>query len=101
MEQWASGQIDGAYVWGTTFRHLLETDGRLFISSGAVANWDRATFQVLAVARPFAEAHPEFVRNFVKVISLLDASRRTLRAEVVGMWDPELPSGFITSVTDG
>ena len=106
IEQWNSGAIDGAYIWGATYRDLLASNGRLLISSGSVARWDRATFQVLAVRREFAERNFEFVRNLVRVISLLDQSRRAsddneLNQRLVEQWGADLPAGFLTSVTDG
>ncbi|PWG61885.1 taurine ABC transporter substrate-binding protein [Sediminicurvatus halobius] len=65
---WERGDIDGAFVWNPVLSELLDS-GRLLISSGQLANWGKPTFDAFVVDPEFAEANPEFMRDFISVVA--------------------------------
>lgn len=62
----ARGDIDAAYVWDPALGQI-KTEGKVILDSAEVAQWGAPTFDAWIVRTDFAEAHPEAVRDFVKV----------------------------------
>lgn len=63
---WQRGDIDAAYVWDPALGQI-KASGRVLTSSAEVAQWGAPTFDAWIVRKDFAEKHPEFVAQFVKV----------------------------------
>jgi len=63
---WERGDIDAAYVWDPALG-AIRTSGKVILDSAKVATWGAPTFDAWIVRTEFAEAHPDAVRNFVKV----------------------------------
>jgi taurine transport system substrate-binding protein len=60
------GDIDAAYVWDPALGQI-KTKGKVIVDSSKVAEWGAPTFDAWIVRKEFADAHPEAVRDFVKV----------------------------------
>lgn len=60
------GDIDAAYVWDPALGQI-KTKGKVILDSATVAQWGAPTFDAWIVRKDFATAHPEAVRDFVKV----------------------------------
>ncbi|CAM5769270.1 taurine ABC transporter substrate-binding protein [Labrys miyagiensis] len=60
------GDIDAGYVWDPALSKL-KAKGKALVSSQQVAEWGAPTFDVWAVRKEFAEAHPDFITAFVKI----------------------------------
>ncbi|CAN7242488.1 taurine ABC transporter substrate-binding protein [Phyllobacterium sp. LjRoot231] len=63
---WERGDIDAAYVWDPALGQI-RTSGKIIVDSAKVASWGAPTFDAWIVRTEFAEAHPDAVRDFVKV----------------------------------
>jgi len=63
---WERGDIDAAYVWDPALGQI-RTSGEVIVDSAKVAAWGAPTFDAWIVRTEFAEAHPDAVRDFVKV----------------------------------
>jgi taurine transport system substrate-binding protein len=63
---WERGDIDAAYVWDPALGQI-RASGKVVVDSATVAAWDAPTFDAWIVRTEFAEAHPDAVRDFVKV----------------------------------
>ena len=74
-EAWERGDIDAAFVWDPALGRIKQT-GKVLITSGLLSSWGKATFDGMVVSRIFAEAHPDFMTGFVKVIAAADAAYR-------------------------
>ncbi|AJY65343.1 taurine ABC transporter substrate-binding protein [Burkholderia glumae] len=73
---WARGDIDATYIWDPVLAKVKQS-GTVLTTSGRVAKASgKATFDGFVVARGFANAHPEFVTRFVKVLAAADADYR-------------------------
>lgn len=66
---WKRGDIDGAYVWDPALS-TIKKDGKTLITSGQVCARSKGncTFDGLVVRRAFAQKHPQFMAEFIKVI---------------------------------
>ncbi len=83
---WERGDIDGAYVWDPVLAQLKKT-GSVLATSSDVAEWGGPTFDAWIVRKEFAKAHPDFVRDFVKVTGDAYAAYRADPAK----WGPASP----------
>ncbi|MEM5434353.1 taurine ABC transporter substrate-binding protein [Paraburkholderia diazotrophica] len=63
---WARGDIDAAYTWDPALGKAKES-GHVLVDSTQVGKWGAPTFDLWAVRRDFAQAHPDFVAKFVSV----------------------------------
>jgi taurine transport system substrate-binding protein len=71
---WDRGDIDAGFVWGPALARIKET-GKLFITSGEIGRkTGKRTFDGMAVDRKWAEANPDFMAKFVKVLAAADAA---------------------------
>ncbi|MDB5731937.1 MAG: taurine transporter, periplasmic binding protein [Variovorax sp.] len=81
---WERGDIDAAFVWDPARARIKQT-GKVLITSGELSKKGKATFDGVAVSRPFAEANADFMARFVKAVADADASYRTNPAA----WGPD------------
>jgi taurine transport system substrate-binding protein len=65
---WERGDIDAAFVWDPALARIKKS-GQVMITSGELSAKGKATFDGLVVMREFAEANPEFMAKFVRVIA--------------------------------
>jgi taurine transport system substrate-binding protein len=63
---WSRGDIDAAYTWDPALGKAKET-GHVLVDSAQVGKWGSPTFDLWAVRKDFAQAHPDFVGKFVSV----------------------------------
>lgn len=63
---WERGDIDAAYTWDPALGKAKQS-GKVLVDSTQVAKWGSPTFDLWAVRKDFAQAHPDFVRKFVGV----------------------------------
>ncbi|GAB7524957.1 taurine ABC transporter substrate-binding protein [Paraburkholderia sp. 2C] len=63
---WARGDIDAAYTWDPALGKAKQS-GHVLVDSTQVGQWGSPTFDLWAVRKDFAQAHPEFVGKFVAV----------------------------------
>jgi taurine transport system substrate-binding protein len=64
---WERGDVDAAFVWDPALARI-KGSGKVMITSGELSAKGRATFDGLVVMREFADANPEFMAKFVRVI---------------------------------
>jgi taurine transport system substrate-binding protein len=81
---WERGDIDAAYVWDPALGRIKQS-GKVLITSGELSKKGKATFDGVAVSRPFAEAHADFMAKFVKAVADADAAYRANPAA----WGPD------------
>jgi taurine transport system substrate-binding protein len=81
---WERGDIDAAFVWDPALARIKQT-GKVLITSGELSKKGKATFDGMAVSRPFAEANADFMAKFVKAVADADAA---YRANPAG-WGPD------------
>jgi taurine transport system substrate-binding protein len=72
---WQRGDIDAAFVWDPALARIKQS-GKVLITSGELSKKGKATFDGVAANRAWADANPEFMAKFVKVIADADASFR-------------------------
>jgi taurine transport system substrate-binding protein len=65
---WERGDIDAAFVWDPALARIKKS-GQVMITSGELSAKGKATFDGLVVMREFAEANPDFMAKFVRVIA--------------------------------
>jgi taurine transport system substrate-binding protein len=70
---WERGDIDAAFVWDPALARMKKT-GQVMITSGELSAKGRATFDGLVAMREFAEANPDFMAKFVRVIADTNAA---------------------------
>lgn len=63
---WQRGDIDAAYVWEPALG-TAKASGKVLVSSAQVGKWGAPTYDLWIVRKDFAEKHPEFLTQFVKV----------------------------------
>ncbi|WP_159001472.1 taurine ABC transporter substrate-binding protein [Paraburkholderia sediminicola] len=63
---WARGDIDAAYTWDPALGKAKQS-GKVLVDSTQVGKWGSPTFDLWAVRKDFAQAHPDFVQKFVGV----------------------------------
>jgi taurine transport system substrate-binding protein len=81
---WERGDIDAAFVWDPALARIKQT-GKVLITSGELSKMGKATFDGVAVSRPFAEANADFMAKFVKAVADADAAYRANPAA----WGPD------------
>jgi taurine transport system substrate-binding protein len=81
---WERGDIDAAFVWDPALARIKQT-GKVLITSGELSKKGKATFDGIAVSRPFAEANADFMAKFVKAVADADAAYRADPAA----WGPD------------
>jgi taurine transport system substrate-binding protein len=72
---WARGDIDAAFAWGPAHARIKKT-GKVLITSGELGTKGKITYDGMAVERKWAEANPEFMAKFVRVLADADADYR-------------------------
>ena len=85
---WERGDIDAAFVWDPALARIKRS-GKVMVTSGELSAKGKATFDGLVVMREFADANPEFMAKFVRVIAdantayLADKGKLTADSPVV------------------
>ncbi len=73
LAAWERGDIDATFVWDPVLAKAKQS-GTVIATSGQIAaQTGKATFDALAVSRPFAREHDAFLTQFVQVLA--DADR--------------------------
>jgi taurine transport system substrate-binding protein len=72
---WERGDIDAAFVWDPALARI-KNSGKVMVTSGELSAKGKATFDGLVVMREFAEANPEFMTKFVRIIDEANAAYR-------------------------
>jgi taurine transport system substrate-binding protein len=70
---WERGDIDAAFVWDPALARIKRS-GKVMVTSGELSAKGKATFDGLVVMREFADANPEFMAKFVRVIADANAA---------------------------
>ncbi len=84
---WQRGDIDAAFIWNPVLA-LLKESGKVLVTAGELhSSTDKPTFDGLVVQPEFAETHPEFMAQFVKIIAEADESYRSNPSA----WTPDSP----------
>lgn len=65
---WERGDIDAAFVWDPALARIKRS-GQVMVTSGELSAKGKATFDGLVVMREFAEANPDFLAKFVRVVA--------------------------------
>ena len=78
---WERGDIDAAFVWDPALARIKKS-GKVMITSGELSAKGKATFDGLVVMRQFAEANPEFMAKFVRIIADANAAYLADRAKL-------------------
>ena len=87
VSAWQRGDIDAAFIWNPVLA-LLKESGKVLVTAGELnSSTDKLTFDGLVVQPEFAEMHPEFMAQFVKIIAEADESYRSNPAA----WTPDSP----------
>jgi taurine transport system substrate-binding protein len=75
LAAWTRGDIDAGFVWEPTLAAMLESGGRVLVSSGSLAAQGYLTGDIGIVRRGFAEEHPEivvrYIRNQIRAVELI------------------------------
>lgn len=73
---WERGDIDAAYIWNPVLSKT-EQSGKVLTTSGKIAaQTGLATFDGFVVNRDWAQANPQFMTAFVKILAKGDADYR-------------------------
>jgi len=78
---WERGDIDAAFVWDPALARIKKS-GKVMITSGELSAKGKATFDGLVAMREFADANPEFMAKFVRVIADANAAYLADRAKL-------------------
>lgn len=65
---WERGDIDGAFIWGAALSRIKKT-GKPLVTAGDICKMGRCTFEGMAAMKKFAEANPDFMVSFIKVLN--------------------------------
>lgn len=72
---WERGDIDAAFVWDPALARIKQS-GKVLITSGELSKMGKATFDGMAVNKPWGEANADFMAKFVKAVADADAAFR-------------------------
>lgn len=94
---WERGDIDAAYIWNPVLSKA-EQSGKVVTTSGKIAaQTGYATFDGFVVNRDWAEAHPQFMTIFVKILAKGDADYR----QHPDAWNGTTPQGKAVAEVSG
>lgn len=72
LAAWERGDIDATFVWDPALAKVKQS-GKVIVTSGQIAaKTGKATFDALAVNKPFAKANDAFLAQFVQVLADAD-----------------------------
>ncbi|MEK0086013.1 taurine ABC transporter substrate-binding protein [Benzoatithermus flavus] len=102
---WERGDIDAAFVWDPALARIKKS-GKVMVTSGELSAKGKATFDGLVAMRKFAEANPEFMTKFVRIIDEANAAYRQEKGKLgadspVVKANVELLGGEPQAVIDG
>jgi len=68
LAAWERKDIDAAFVWNPSLGKILERDGVILTSAEKLAEKGIVTSDIGAVHNTFAKEHPEFIKEYVKIL---------------------------------
>lgn len=80
LAAWTQGSIDATFIWSPTLNKIMPT-GKVLLTSGALADAGKPTFDGMLVADSFAEKNKAVVQAFVAELARLDADYRDNKAQ--------------------
>lgn len=84
LASWTQKHIDAAFVWSPVL-DKLKAEGTVVMTSGALADKGRPTFDGLLCRKAFGKSDPGFLATFLSIIARADADYR----EKGQSWTPE------------
>lgn len=66
LAAWQRGDIDAGFVWEPTLAAMLDLDGRVLVTSGALAEQGFLTGDIGIARRGFAERYPQLVTRYLE-----------------------------------
>lgn len=66
LAAWSRGDLDGGFVWEPTLSKLLEQNGRVLVSSGALAEKGYLTGDICVAHEDFLNAYPRLAIQFLQ-----------------------------------
>ncbi|CAM2010556.1 taurine ABC transporter substrate-binding protein [Acanthopleuribacter pedis] len=75
LAAWTQESIDAAFVWSPILNRITPT-GTVLLTSGAIADTGKPTFDGMIVANAFAKENADFMKQFVKEVARLDGDYR-------------------------
>jgi taurine transport system substrate-binding protein len=96
---WTRGNIDGTYIWQPVQTRLLESGGKVIITSEAVASAGDPTGEFGIVSTRFAERYPEIVKAYIDILDNATTLYRSRSADVVNVLSAELGISTEDTVT--
>ncbi len=86
LAAWTRGDIDAGFVWEPTLAAMLDSGGRVLISSGELAAQGFLTGDIGIARNGFAERHPDvvvqYVRNQIRAVELIRSDPRRAAAAI-------------------
>lgn len=86
LAAWTRGDIDAGFVWEPTLAAMLDSGGRVLISSGELAAQGFLTGDIGIARNDFAERHPDvvvqYVRNQIRAVELIRSDPRRAAAAI-------------------
>ena len=73
---WERGDINGGFVWDPALGKM-KGKGHVLITSGELSNWGKATFDAMVARKGFTDKNPQFMCQWVKMVSTQDADYRS------------------------
>ncbi|MEO0768953.1 MAG: taurine ABC transporter substrate-binding protein, partial [Cyanobacteria bacterium J06649_4] len=68
MSAWNRNAIDGSFIWQTTLSKLLEKEGKVIITAGALAKEGALTADLGTVSEDFSATYPNFLTEFTDIL---------------------------------
>ncbi|KST67540.1 taurine ABC transporter substrate-binding protein [Mastigocoleus testarum] len=65
---WQRGDIDGGYIWYPNLPKLVESDGKILITSADMAEKGVVTADLGVVRKEFADKYPDAMKKYVEVL---------------------------------
>jgi taurine transport system substrate-binding protein len=87
---WTRGNIDGAYIWQPVQSRLIESGGKVIISSEQVAAGGDLTGEFGIVSKQFSEKYPDVVKAYIDVLDQATTLYHSGSDEVVNVLSSEL-----------
>ncbi len=63
---WEGGLIDGGYVWQPVLGNMINSGGKVILTSGDLADDGLITAEVCVVNADFIEKHPEIIEKYIE-----------------------------------
>lgn len=91
LAAWLRGDIDAGFVWEPTLARMLESGGRVLVSSRTLAEAGYVTGDIGLVRKGFAERYPDLVvaylENQIRAVELARSDPATAAAAIADEFD--------------